>query len=87
MSLGQILKTAREQRALSPSTAAEATHMKVQIIEDLENEDFRRIAAPIYGRGFVKLYAEFLELDAAPLIREFMDLYTGKRAPVVGRRA
>jgi len=86
MSMGEILRTAREQRALSTSTAAESTHMKVQIIEDLENEDFRRIAAPIYGRGFVKLYAEFLELDAAPLIREFMDLYTGKRAPVVGRR-
>jgi hypothetical protein len=86
MSMGEILRTAREQRALSTSTAAESTHMKVQIIEDLENEDFRRIAAPIYGRGFVKLYAEFLELDAAPLIREFMDLYTGKRAPIVGRR-
>ncbi len=86
MSMGEILRTARQQRALSTSTAAESTHMKVQIIEDLENEDFRRIAAPIYGRGFVKLYAEFLELDAAPLIREFMDLYTGKRAPAVGRR-
>jgi hypothetical protein len=84
--MGEILRTAREQRALSTSTAAESTHMKVQIIDDLENEDFRRIAAPIYGRGFVKLYAEFLELDAAPLIREFMDLYTGKRAPAVGRR-
>jgi hypothetical protein len=87
MSLGEILRTAREQRALSPSTVAEATHMKVQIIEDLENEDFRRIAAPIYGRGFVKLYAEYLELDSAPLIREFMDVYSGKRTPVVGRRA
>ena len=87
MSMGEILRTAREERALSPSTAAEATHMKVQIIEDLEKEDFRRIAAPIYGRGFVKLYAEFLELDPAPLIREFMDLYAGKRVPVVGRRS
>lgn len=87
MSLGEILRTAREERALSTSTAAEATHMKVQIIEDLEKEDFRRIAAPIYGRGFVKLYAEFLELDPAPLIREFMDLYAGKRVPVVGRRS
>jgi hypothetical protein len=87
MSMGEILRTAREERALSASTAAEATHMKVQIIEDLEKEDFRRIAAPIYGRGFVKLYAEFLELDPAPLIREFMDLYAGKRVPVVGRRS
>ena len=86
MAFGEILRAAREQRALSLSSVAESTHMKVQIIEDLENEDFHRIAAPIYGRGFVKLYAEFLELDPVPLIREFMDLYTGKRAPVLGMR-
>jgi len=86
MSFGQTLKTAREQQGHSLSTAAESTHMKVQIIEDLENEDFRRIAAPIYGRGFVKLYAEFLDLDPEPLIREFMDIYTGKRPPTVNRR-
>jgi len=86
MSMGEILKNAREQRGLSTSTVAEATHMKVQILEDLELEDFRRIAAPIYGRGFVKLYAEYLELDPTPLINEFMDIYAGRRAPVVGRR-
>jgi len=86
MAFGEILKAAREQRGLSLSSVAESTHMKVQVIEDLEREDFHRIAAPIYGRGFVKLYAEFLELDPAPLIREFMDAYTGRRPPVVGRR-
>jgi len=86
MSMGEILKNAREQRGLSCSAVAEATHMKVQILEDLEKEDFRRIAAPIYGRGFVKLYAEHLDLDPTPLINEFMDIYSGKRTPVVGRR-
>jgi transcriptional regulator with XRE-family HTH domain len=86
MSMGEILKNAREQRGLSQSAVAEATHMKVQIIEDLEQEDFRRIAAPIYGRGFVKLYAEYLDLDPAPLTNDFMDIYAGKRTPVVGRR-
>lgn len=86
MSMGETLRTAREQRGLSASAVAEATHMKVQIIEDLEIEDFRRIAAPIYGRGFVKLYAEFLGLDSTPLVREFMELYAGKRTPVIGRR-
>ncbi|MCL1920031.1 MAG: helix-turn-helix domain-containing protein [Kiritimatiellaeota bacterium] len=87
MAFGEILKTAREQKGLSLSAVAESTHMKVQVIEDLEREDCHRIAAPIYGRGFIKLYAEFLELDPGPLIREFMDLYTGKRPPVVGKRA
>jgi transcriptional regulator with XRE-family HTH domain len=83
MALGETLRNARVQKGLSPSEVAENTHMMVQVIEDLEREDFRRIAAPIYGRGFVRLYAELLELDPEPLIRDFMDLYAGARAPVV----
>lgn len=87
MSMGEIFKHAREQRGLGFSDVAEHTHIKVQIIEDLEREDFRRISAAIYGRGFVKLYAEFLQLDPIPLIRDFMELYTGKSVPVVSRRS
>ncbi|MEI7902852.1 MAG: helix-turn-helix domain-containing protein [bacterium] len=83
MALGEILKNARVQRGLTPSDVAESTHLLVQIVEDLEREDFRRVAALIYGRGFIKLYAELLELDPEPLVREFMDLYTGSRVPAV----
>jgi transcriptional regulator with XRE-family HTH domain len=83
MALGEILKNARVQRGLTPSDVAENTHMMVQVVEDLEREDFRRVAAPIYGRGFVKLYAEMLELDPEPLIRDFMELYSGTRVPAV----
>lgn len=86
MALGEILKNAREQKGYSPSVVAEATHMKVQMVEDLEREDFRRIAAPIYGRGFVKLYADFLNLDAEPLIRDFMELFSGPRPPALRQR-
>jgi len=83
MALGEILKNAREQRGLTPSAVAESTHMKVQVVEDLEREEFKRIAAPIYGRGFVKLYAEFLQLDPEPLIRDFMELYSGAHVTAV----
>lgn len=83
MALGETLKNARVQKGLSASDVAEGTHMMVQIVEDLEREDFRRIAAPIYGRGFVRLYAEMMQLDPEPLVRDFMDLYAGARAPAV----
>ena len=83
MALGEILRNARVQRGMSPSDVAESTRMMVQVVEGLEREDFRRIAAPIYGRGFIKLYAELLELDPEPLIRDFMELYDGARAPAV----
>ena len=87
MSLGESLRLAREEKGQTISQVADATRMMVQIVEDLEREDFRRIAAPIYGRGFIKLYAEHLSLDPEPLVREFMEIYTGSRPPQVSRRS
>lgn len=86
MALGKILRDAREALGMSTTEVAEHTNMMVQIVTDLENEDFKRIAAPIYGRGFLKLYAELLDLEAQPLIDEFMDIYTGNIIPTVQRR-
>jgi len=74
-SLGQILKEAREKKHVTASQAAAATRMKIQIVEALERDDFSRIAAPMYARGFIKLYAEYLGLDPAPLIREYVELH------------
>ncbi len=82
-SLGQTLRKAREAKGLTQSKVADETRILVQIIDDIENEDFHRIAAPIYGRGFVRLFAECVGLDPQPLIREFMDIYAGRRAPTV----
>lgn len=82
-SLGHTLRQAREAKGLTTSKVAAETRILVQIIDDIENEDFHRIAAPIYGRGFVRLFAECVGLDPQPLIREFMDLYEGRRAPTV----
>lgn len=81
MAFGEILRNARIQKNLTLSDVAEGTHILVQIVEALEREETKRIAAAIYGRGFIKLCAEFLELDAEPLIQDFMDLYEGRRTP------
>lgn len=86
MALGTILREIREQQGYTVTQVAEATHMMIQVVEELEREDFHRIAAPIYGRGFVKLYAEFLNIDAEPLVKEFNEIYSGSRRPVVATR-
>ena len=80
-SFGETLRNAREAKGLSCSQVAAQTHMLVQIVEEMEREDFHRIPAPIYGRGFVRLFADCVGLDPVPLGREFMDIYEGRRAP------
>lgn len=74
MSLGEKLRQAREAHDLTPRQVAEATHMMVQLVEEIEREDFHRIAAVIYGKGFIRLFAEQVGLDPEPLIREYLEL-------------
>ncbi len=83
MAFGEILRNARTQRGMTTSEVAEQTRILVQLVDDLEREDFQRIAAPLYGRGFIKSYAKLMDLDAQPLINDFMQLYSGARPPVV----
>jgi len=80
---GKTLREAREAKGLTTSQIAEQTHLLQQIVEDLEYEDFHRISAPIYGRGFVKLYCEAVGLDPKPLVDEFMAILNGERTPAI----
>ena len=63
---GAIFREAREQKGVNESQAALATRIKVQHIEAMENDDFDKIAAPAYAKGFIKLYAEYLEAGSGP---------------------
>ena len=76
---GKTLREAREAKGLSISQIAETTRIMHSIIDGLENENFSGIPAPIYGRGFVKLYCETVGLDPKPMIAEFMEIYNGNR--------
>ena len=80
---GAALKAAREKRGLSIAEVVEATRMKPHIIQALENNDYSTIAAPLYGKGFIKLYASFLGLDPDPLIRHYLNYYARSVRPTL----
>jgi len=83
MALGSKLREARLKMNLTASQVAAATRMKVQIVEALEREDFSHIAAPIYGKGFIKLYAESVGLNPKSLIDEYVRLLGSPPAPTL----
>ena len=83
---GKTLRSAREAKGYTVSQIAEITHLKSQIIDGLENEDFSMIAAPIYGRGFVKLYCEAVGLEPKPLVDEFMAIMNGEHEIAIKER-
>ncbi len=84
---GKTLREAREAAGLSVAQLADKTHMPPSRIEQLEAEDFSKIPAAIYGRGFVRLYCEAVGLDPRPLSAEFTDIFNGRREPEIRERA
>jgi cytoskeletal protein RodZ len=80
-SIGEILKQARTKKKVNCSQAAAATRMKIQHIEAMERDDFSRMAAPMYAKGFLKIYAEYLGLNPIPLLREYTELHAPKERP------
>jgi len=75
MALGNTLRENRLRRNMSTSDVAAATRMKTQTVDALESEDFRQMPAPIYSKGFIRLYAECLGLDPEPLVREYVERF------------
>ena len=86
MEFGKSLRNAREAKGYTIAQIAETTHMLSSIVEGLENEDFSRIAAPIYGRSFVRLYCEAVGLEPKPFVDEFMEILNGNHAPAIRER-
>lgn len=79
--IGQTLHEARTQKGATLSQAAAATRIKIQHIESMEKDDFSRIAADTYARGFIKIYAEYLGLNPEPLLRLYQQTHASPVTP------
>lgn len=70
------LKETRIKRGVSLKEAAECIGVSVKYLERIEAGDYKNLPADVYVCGFLKKYAEFLELP----IQEIADFYqTEKR--------
>jgi cytoskeletal protein RodZ len=69
-SIGQRLKQAREYRLLTLEKASEATRIRLNYLQALETDDYSIMPSAAQGRGFLRNYAEFLDLDLDEMIAE-----------------
>ena len=65
---GAMLRMAREARGTTTAEVAAALKMSPRQIEAIENEDFSRLSSATFVRGFIRNYARFLKIDAAPVL-------------------
>lgn len=58
--IGEQLRAARERLGVTIAQAAESMHVDVAVIEALEAGRFFALGAPVFARGYLRHYADYL---------------------------
>ena len=66
--IGQELHRARQGQNISLEQVAEETHIRLHYLEALERGDFNRLPSEAHVRGFLRSYAEYLDIASQPLL-------------------
>lgn len=66
--LGTLLVRAREARGLTLEDAERDTRISRRYLQALESEQFDAIPAPVYARGFLRSYSQYLGLDPQEML-------------------
>ena len=72
--IGDTLKAAREKRGVTLVEAAERLRLDLAVLSALEEERFDSLGAPVYVRGHLRRYAEYLGEANAPLQEHYAGL-------------
>lgn len=70
--LGEVLRTERERRHLTIQDIEQATSIRAVYIESIENGDYNKLPGDVYTKGFIKSYANFLNLNGEALVKQFV---------------
>ncbi len=81
LGIGERLIQAREERGLSLEDAERDTRISRRYLQALEDETFDIIPAPVYARGFLRSYTQYLGLDTARMLARFPEQAPAGGAP------
>ncbi|MFC2030974.1 RodZ domain-containing protein [Chloroflexota bacterium] len=72
--LGEWLRERREELGVSLEQAETETRIRLRYLEALETESFDSLPDPVVGRGFLRNYAAYLELDPQAAMSRYSEL-------------
>ena len=69
--VGETLRQARKEKGISLKEAEEATKINIKYLKALENEDYQIIPGRVYSLGFLRIYAQYLDLDVRETVSQY----------------
>jgi hypothetical protein len=74
--IGNTLREARLRRGLDILDCEAETKIRAKYLRAMEEEQFDLMPSPTYVRGFLRTYAEFLDLDGRLVLDEYESRFT-----------
>ncbi len=68
LTFGEVLKKAREEKQLTIDDIVMETRISKQVVEQIESKDSGSLPEPVFLRGFLKSYAEQVDLDPVNIV-------------------
>lgn len=78
-SLGAFLREHREQMGASLTEVTEATKISLPVLKAIEEDEYDRMPAEPFSRGFYSLYATFLEIDPKTILERYDEESKGSK--------
>jgi len=75
--VGRLLRRARERAGLRLEDLSATLRIRLDYLEAIERSDFDRLPGATYAAGFVRSYANYLDLDTEDVLRRFKDEAAG----------
>jgi cytoskeleton protein RodZ len=83
MSIGILLRQARESSGLSFEDVAKRTNIRARVIQDLEAENFTSSGGNAYARGHIRSIARVIKANPDLLIEEFNQTVGEEDRPMI----
>jgi len=74
-SFGARLRSQREKKGVSLADISTQTKIKASLLDALERGDLTYWPRGLFGRAYIRSYAQAIGLDPEPLIPEFLELH------------
>ena len=70
--VGDILREERERQRMTIPEIEEGTSIRASYIEAIESGEYDKMPGRVYAKGFVRNYANFLNLDSEEIVKQFV---------------
>lgn len=78
---GAYLKSQREKRSLTREYVATKLHLREQVVDLLEQDQYNDMPESVFVKGYIRAYAKLLDVPFEPLIDTYNSLFPQQPTP------